>query len=111
MISFAIATALYAVSMQASATVQPRKNFAACLDRVAKKSLQDKVEPSAFEAAVRSACAAEEAAFKKAMVDYDVSMKIARSRAEQDAQLQVEDYLATRKDTYQMHFEAASPPK
>lgn len=99
MISLALATALAAAAVQGPPAA-PRKTFASCLSRVAKEKSAEKMEKAAFTAAIRAGCTAEETAFRKSIVDYDVKTGSKRAVAEEGAELQVEDYLVNTTDTY-----------
>ena len=79
---------------------QPRKAYGACLQKVIKDKTAAKLSAEAFGEAVKAACAAQEAAFVKSLVDYDVATGIKRAEAEEGARLQVEDYLINSSDTY-----------
>lgn len=111
MISFAIATALSAAPAMQAPLVAPRRNYSSCLSKAVKKSLGEKVDPAAFPAAARTVCAAEEAAFKAALVSFDVKAGIRRAQAERDAETQIEDYLTGAAETYKVHAEAGSKPE
>jgi hypothetical protein len=78
----------------------PRKAYAGCLTKVVKDKTSDKLTADAFTAAAKAACAAEEAAFVKSIVDYDMAAGTKRADAEEGAKLQIEDYLANAADTY-----------
>ena len=104
MISLAVATALAAAAVQGPPAA-PRRDFSSCLSRAAKEKSAEKMEKAAFTAAIKAACAAQEAAFRKSIVDYDVKTGSKRAVAEEGAELQVEDYLVNITET---HFETAS---
>ena len=99
MISLALATALASAAVQGPPPA-PRKEFAACLTKAAKAKSSDKMEKTAFTAAVRAACSSQETAFRKSLVDYDVKTGTKRADAEEGAELQVEDYLVNTTETY-----------
>ncbi|HWH22400.1 MAG TPA: hypothetical protein VNT25_03785, partial [Allosphingosinicella sp.] len=101
MISIALATALAAAAAPATPPTRPRELYATCLNRFLKASMAAKMEPDAFKTAARTTCAAEETAFRKAMVDYDVKMGAKRAAAEEGVLLEVDDYLTSTTETYQ----------
>ncbi len=101
MITLIAAAALSAAAVQAEAIVQPRKTYAACLSAIVKKSEQDKASKSAFETALKAGCKTEEAAFRKAVVDYDVKAGATAAAANQGAQAQIDDYLAETQARYE----------
>lgn len=111
MISFVLATALYASAAQAGPPPQLRKNFSSCLSRFSKANADAKLDPAAFKTGAKAACTAEEAAFRKAAVDYDVKMRISRREAEEGADLQIEDYFANMADSYQVQYGERADPK
>jgi hypothetical protein len=106
MISLAFATALSAAAMQGPPAA-PRREYASCLTRFMKGKTEEKMEKEAFTAALKAACAPQEAAFKKSLVDYDVKTGSPRAAAEEGAQLQVEDYIVNTTENYLMAFEEA----
>jgi hypothetical protein len=110
MISITLAAMLAAAAPAAGPPAQPRRAYGACLTKFGKAKAGEKLTPESFVAAAKAACAVEESAFKKSLIDYDVRTGTKRGDAEEGAQLQVEDYLANAADTYQVNNEPA-PPK
>lgn len=98
MISFALMTFLTAAAPPPG--LPPRKAYGACLKRAMNERLADKLAAQAFAAAAKAACAAEEAAFTRSLVDEDLRMKIKRPEAEANAAGQVQDYLANTTNNY-----------
>ncbi len=86
--------ALIALAVQAAAAAAPRQQMVACLKQTVEKAKSDKLKPDAFTALARSKCAAQLDAFKQSLVNFDVKNGVAQNRAEEDAELQIEDYLA-----------------
>lgn len=109
MISIAIATALSAASAQAAPPPQPRRTYAACLSAFVLKGLDQKMDPAAFEAALRPACQSEEASFKKSLIDFDAP-RYGQQQAQEDAEMQVEDYLLNTKAEYEGHLADGTRP-
>ena len=108
MISITLA-ALLAAAPAAGPPGQPRKAYSACLMKFEKTKAGEKLTAEQFVAAAKAACAAQEAAFKKSLVDYDVRSGMKRADAEEGAQLQVEDYLANTADTFMVNSEISAP--
>jgi hypothetical protein len=77
-----------------------RKAYGACIQKLIKEKVPEKLSPEAFTAAAKTGCATQEAAFRKALIDYDLATKIRRADAEEGATAQVEDVLANAADTY-----------
>lgn len=109
MISLTLAAMLAAAPPAGGPPAQPRKAFGACLSKVAKAKAGEKLAGDAVKAALRSGCTAEEAAFKKSLVDYDVRSGMKRAEAEEGAQSQVDDYLINAADTYEVNYAGAAP--
>ncbi|QAY75956.1 hypothetical protein [Sphingosinicella sp. BN140058] len=102
MISITLVTVLALAAAPASpgASVQARKAYSMCLQKVIKAKTADKMSSDAFAAEAKSSCATEEAALVKSLVDYDVATGSKRAEAEENAKLQAADYLAGASDTY-----------
>ena len=108
MISLVLASALAAA--QANPTVQPRKAYSSCLETFMRKSLDTKMDPAAFDEAVKPACTAQESAFRSASIAYDIKMGADRSQAEEDAEFQIDDYLTVIKSDYRVYHESGEKP-
>jgi hypothetical protein len=99
-ITLVTALALAAAAPNPGASVQARKAYSVCLQKVIKAKTADKMAADAFAAEARTTCAAEEAALVKSLADYDVAMGSKRADALEGAKLQAEDYLASASDSY-----------
>ena len=108
MISITLA-AMLAAAPAAGPPAQPRKAYGACLTKFEKAKAGEKLTTEQFVAAAKAACAGEEDAFRKSLVDYDVRTGSKRADAEEGAEMQVEDYLANTADTYQVNNERTAP--
>jgi len=98
MIALAIALALAAPNP--GAIDAPRHAFAACLKSFETNQLTAKVDPAAYETAVKSACAAEANALSQALIRYDVAMGTKRATALSNAERDVDDYRLTSVERY-----------
>ena len=106
MITLIVALALAAPNPGAIAA--PRHAFAACLRSFETNQLAAKVDPAAYETAVKSACATEADALSQALVKYDVAMGTKRAAALSNAVEQ-----ACRRDDRAVHRSSAlirAPP-
>jgi hypothetical protein len=109
MISVVLASMM---AMQQPAIVsRARDQFGACLSNHMRSSLKAKMKPEEFETGLTAACADQEAAFRKALVEVDVAKGIKRAAAEGFAGDQIEDYLYRTKDTFQMYHEEGAVPQ
>ena len=91
-------------------TAMERRAFGQCLSKFVHDKLEAKMDPAAFKAAQKAACAQQEAAFRNAWIAYDMSMKTKRSEAEENAASQVDDYLTNSADTYASSIAPPSRP-
>jgi hypothetical protein len=107
MISFALALLLLATSSVA----QPKKALNACLDTVTREKLKEKAPAEAFDAALSSACSAERAALRQAIISERLAAKVKRTDAEEIAAGDTEDMLINAKEMYRAYLETGSVPR
>jgi hypothetical protein len=88
---------------------EPRQAYSSCLSKFAETSADKKVSAQDFETALASACAAEEAAFRKNVVDSDVSRGISRKTSEQGIADEITEYRAETKDRFASATAASAP--
>ncbi|HKX91559.1 MAG TPA: hypothetical protein VJM15_03940 [Sphingomicrobium sp.] len=113
MIAVVGASAIFLIATQASINA-PRDAFKTCLKEQTSKAANEKVATDAFEAYVRTGCAAQLGAFKSAVIAFDVKNKMTRKDASDDADLMIDDFIASAVDNYEYRSsankQAASPP-
>lgn len=111
MISSVLALTLAAAAPGPSPeTIAPaRKAYLACLGAFMKKGVADKMAVDAFDAAIAPACAAQEQAFRTAVIAVDTGAGVKRAAAEENAGLEVEDMLANMKETFKDAMTPAKP--
>jgi hypothetical protein len=107
MISLVLALHAAAFSMQSDTTRASREAFTRCLGRFVETSLDSGKSREEFAAAFPNACAAEQAAFRGAIVARDTAMRATRASAEDAANLEVEDA----RFNFNERFEMAQPPQ
>jgi hypothetical protein len=110
MIALLGATAMFLAGFQASISA-PTDVFRACLRDATTKATSEKVAGSAYEAYARNACSAQMAALKSAVVAFRMKNGMARKAAAADADMTVDDYVATSVDKYQFFAEMNSKPQ
>lgn len=92
MISFAIGiTSL--LLLQASVTA-PRMAFIGCLDQTTAKAKSSNVPAGQFAAFAKGNCASQVEAYRSAMIKFDVKNGIKRPQAAEDAEMQIDDFIA-----------------
>lgn len=106
MISIALASML---AVAASPSSDSREGYARCLKDFMRTSLEQKMEPFAFDAAVANACRDKQLLFKTALVNADVAMGMKRAVSEKAIGEQIADYVAMAKEDFRA--ELASAPK
>jgi hypothetical protein len=104
-----------AVAMTMAASAAPvapsreRNALGMCLSKFVHDKLEAKMDAAAFRAAAKTACAAQDTAFRNAWISYDVAMKTRRSEAEENAASQADDYFQNSTDTYVSSTTPAPP--
>ncbi len=105
MISSLLALLAAATAAQAAAsdtTRSSREAFVACLRAFVDSSLQAGKTLEAFQAEFPQQCAAQEAAYREAIVRRDTAARIARAAAQEAANLEVEDARVNFSERFQM---------
>jgi hypothetical protein len=99
MTPFAIGVVTGLMVLQASIAA-PRDKFADCLETASLQASAQQIAPDQYGAFASQQCNAHAASFKGAIVAFDVKNGVKRARAESDAQLQVDDYVAMSAEKY-----------
>jgi hypothetical protein len=107
MIALVMGTAVFVAAMQASISA-PRAAFVSCLKDASSKAATAKVGADGFDGFVRSNCSSQATSLKGALVSFDVKNGVARKQASSDADLMIDDYLATSLDNYKARMPAAA---
>ena len=114
MIALLAASAINLVAMQASISA-PTDAFRGCLREAATKAKSDKVPGDGIEAYLKSACTAQMGTLKDALIAFRMKNGMGRKAAADDAEMTVDDYIATPADNYKFTAnmeapKAAAPP-
>jgi hypothetical protein len=92
MFSSFLALMLAALGGQATDTTRTaREAFTRCLQSFVERSISGRMTPSDFEAQYPQQCAAEQTAYREAIIRRDTAGRIARAAAEESAGLEIED--------------------
>jgi hypothetical protein len=102
------ASALILAALQASIAA-PTKDFRGCLHDAASKATSEKVAANAIEDYLRSACTAQMGSLKDALVQFRMKNGMGKKAAADDAQMTIDDYLATPADNYRFAAEQNTP--
>ena len=87
-----------------------RAAFTKCLRDHMKKSLQDKMGEAEYEMAVKSTCGTERDAFRAAVVAFGRAAGDRQKNAEDDADMQIEDYHANFTDKFKDYSSSNTLP-
>ena len=99
MIALIMASALNLAALQASIAA-PTDAFRGCLREAAAKAEKDKVGGDAIEEYLRTACTVQMGTLKTAVVAFRMKNGMGRKAAAEDADMTVEDYVASPVDKY-----------
>ncbi|MES2120201.1 MAG: hypothetical protein V4513_06440 [Pseudomonadota bacterium] len=99
MIALVMASAINLAALQASISA-PTDAFRGCLREAATKAEKEKVAGDAIEEYLRTACTVQMGSLKSALVAFRMKNGMSRKAASGDADMTVEDYVATPADNY-----------
>jgi hypothetical protein len=108
MIGILIASAINLAGLQASISV-PTDAFRGCLREAAAKAKNEKVTGDGIEAYLRNACTTQMGTLKEALIAFRLKNGMARKSAASDAEMTVDDYVATPVDNYKYMAEMEAP--
>lgn len=108
MIGILIASAINLAGLQASISV-PTDAFRGCLREAAAKAKNEKVSGDGIEAYLRNACTTQMGTLKDALIAFRLKNGMARKAAVSDADMTVDDYVATPVDNYKYMAEMEAP--
>ena len=101
MISLALSAALLAAAPN---TADLYASYSKCVEGMIRTKLGEKVDPAAFETQVTSACPAEAAAYKSALVQKELGYGAPQADAEAAANDEVSAYLVDMKKMYRDEY-------
>jgi hypothetical protein len=108
MIALLAASAIFLTAMQASIS-GPTDAFRGCLREAATKAKSDKVAADGIEAYLKNACTVPMGSLKDALVAFRMKNGMTRKAAASDAEMTVDDYVATPADNYKFIANANAP--
>jgi hypothetical protein len=110
MIASVLAFTLAAAAAAPDNTGSARKAYGACLDTFIIKGLDDKLEPDAFDTAVKAACTDKAEALRRAAVSAAVAAGRKSRDAEQMVAGDVEDYQINAKEMFREYKASNTKP-
>jgi hypothetical protein len=108
MIVLLAASAITLAALQASINA-PTEAFRTCLREAATKAGTEKVSGDAYETYARNNCGGQMSTLKSAVIAFRMKNGMARRAAAADADMTVDDYVATSVDKYQFMGSVNSP--
>ena len=108
MIALLGASVIYLTAMQAS-IAGPTDAFRGCLREAATKAKSEKVAGDAIEAYLKNACTVQMGTLKDALVAFRMKNGMTRKAAGSDAEMTVDDYVATPADNYKVMANMDAP--
>jgi len=108
MIALLGASAMFLAATQAGINA-PTEAFRACLKQASTKASGEKVGADAIEAYLRNACGAQLGSLKSAVVAFRMKNGMAKKTAADDANMTIDDYVATSVDKYQFMADMNKP--
>src|SRR4051794_12076598 len=102
------ASALVLSALQASIS-GPTDSFRGCLREAVSKAKTDKVPGDGIEAYLKSACTAQMGTLKEALIGFRMKNGMTRKSAASDAEMTVDDYVATPSDNYKFLAQQDAP--
>ena len=110
MIALLGASALILAALQASIAA-PTSAFRGCLHDAAAKATNEKVSGDTIEKYLRSACTPQMGSLRDALVAFRIKNGMTKKAAAEDAEMTIEDYVATPADNYKFIAEQNAPSK
>jgi hypothetical protein len=108
MIALLVASAINLTAVQASITA-PTDAFRGCLREAVTKAKDEKVAGDGIEAYLRNACTGKMGALKSALVAFRLKNGMSQKAAASDAQMTIDDYVATPADNYKFLADMDKP--
>jgi hypothetical protein len=108
MIALLMASAITLTALQAS-IAGPTDAFRGCLREAATKAKSEKVAGDAIEAYLKTACTAKMSSLKSALISFRMKNGMGAKAAASDAEMTVEDYIATPADNYKFMADMNAP--
>jgi hypothetical protein len=108
MIALLVASAINLTALQATISA-PTDAFRSCLREAVAKAKSEKVASDGIEPYLRSACTVQMGALKEALIGFRIKNGMTRKVASGDADMTVDDYVATPADNYKFAAQQNAP--
>jgi len=108
MIALLVASAINLTALQAAISA-PTDAFRGCIREAVSKAKTEKVPGDGIEAYLKNACTAQMGTLKDALVAFRMKNGMTRKAAASDADMTVDDYVATPADNYKFMANMDAP--
>lgn len=98
-----------AAAVQTDAINSARQAYSTCLRDYMRASLEGDMAPDTFEAALATQCTDRAGSFRTALIDRDVRSGGNRARAEEDANMTMDDMRANTVERFRDEYSVAHP--
>lgn len=110
MISTMLAMTLAATAAQADPVNDARRAYSECMRNFMRTSLQQRMEPTAFETALEGQCTDRAVSYREAMIRRDQRTGGGRARAEEDANTTIQYTKENTLEYYRDYYENEQVP-
>ena len=105
MIVLVAASVMWAAAFQSAAADGARSTLRTCIKEAAVEAKTQKMASDAFSAFALQKCTSQAASFKSAIWAFDSKNKVSKKQSESDANVQIEDFVATAASRYQAELQ------
>lgn len=109
MLNLVISSVILLAAVQTAAANGARDTLRTCVKSAMTQAKSDKLTVDAFKTFARSHCVTQEQGFTAAMWAIDSKSKVSKKQSAEDAQLQIEDIVASVSDRYELETKSAAP--
>lgn len=109
MLNLMISSVIMLAAVQTAAANGARDTLRTCVKSAMTQAKNDKLTVDAFKTFARTQCANQEASFTAAVWAFDSKNKVSKKQSADDAQLQIEDIVASASDRYEAETKSAAP--
>ena len=102
MIELLIASAIQLAMVQSAAADSARAALRTCIKQAAEQAKTQKLPIGGFADFAHQQCADQESKFKAAVWAFDSKNKVSRKQSEEDAQLQIDDFVSLAAERLEM---------
>jgi len=99
------ASVMWAAAFQSTAADGARSTLRTCIKEAATEAKTQKMASDAFSTFALQKCTSQAASFKSAIWAFDSKNKVSKKQSESDADVQIEDFVASAASRYQAELQ------